>query len=440
MAEPFARRFVAGIDANRTVKDELSKAIAQQRARRRISVTDLVNPRQAFFRWTHPEIQPSPEKLQAMLSGTGFHELFGKAVSTEEFVEQFVEMDRIVGKIDIYEEVPAELKTTGFIPDDILAARPAYIDQLGMYCTMVGKAKGRLLLYRRAQYGREPMLKAFEVAFTDLDAVAREMRRRRDLLEAALAQEDPSGLPRCEWFNLNCDYEGICGCETAEPMGRVVPRDSIEIEELAPLAAQLSEQLRETPEPRTPFTLNDLVFPRKAAYQRQATDEEESAEDAALEARLAQLEREGFKGALYKAIRFGVPGSFARIPLRLRDLQGTLQTYRGTPTLLRATKIRQMVERDRLAEIFSHYFDRLAFECALSRQRKGRVILYYEALAGEKFMVYDIWFRNLDQILAEADRRLTLLESGAPPSELPPCPAWMAKFCRFAPGCGCGEA
>lgn len=60
-------------------------------ARRRISVTDLLNPRQAYFSRTHPDIQPSPERQQYMLAGTGFHDAFGRTVSTEEFVEQLVE-------------------------------------------------------------------------------------------------------------------------------------------------------------------------------------------------------------------------------------------------------------------------------------------------------------------------------------------------------------
>jgi len=78
----FAKQFVTVVDANRTVKDELAGAVGKQRGRRRISVTDLVNTRQAFFRRTRPEIQPTPDRLQAMLSGTGFHVLFGSAVST----------------------------------------------------------------------------------------------------------------------------------------------------------------------------------------------------------------------------------------------------------------------------------------------------------------------------------------------------------------------
>jgi hypothetical protein len=87
----------------------------------------------------------------------------------------------------------------------------------------------------------------------------------------------------------------------------------------------------------------------------------------------------------------------------------------------------------------THYFDRLAFECALTGHERGRVVVYYKALEGDKFMVYDAIFKDLPAISAEADRRLALLEAGAPARELPPCPPWMAKFCNFAPQCGCGD-
>ncbi|PYO97689.1 MAG: hypothetical protein DMD60_06045 [Gemmatimonadetes bacterium] len=436
----FAKQFVSSIDANRTVKDELGEAVGKQRARRRISVTDLVNLRQAFFRWTRPDIQPAPERLQLILSGTGFHELFGKLVSTEEYVEQFVEYNEIVGRIDIYDDVPTELKTTGFIPEDIHGERPGYVDQLGMYCAMTGRASGRLVVYKRARYGLAPTLKVFEIAYNDLESIAHEMIRRRDSLRKALDTLKASELPRCEWFELGCDYREICGCESAAPLGRLVGREGAQIVESQTLADSFDKYVRREPSLDPAFKLNDLVFPRRTAFAHKATEDDESVPvvDPAIEVQLARLERRGFSGALFGAIRFGIPGAFSRMPVQLRSLTGWVNTYRGTPTILRTSKFREMVERARLADGFPHYIDRLAFECALTGREFGRVVVYYEQLQGDKFMVYDVAFGGLDKIRAEADRRLQLLEAGADPKELPPCPKWMSKFCDFAPACGCG--
>jgi len=439
MADAFSVQFVRGIDANRTLKDELTAVIRSQSSRRRISVTDLVNPRQAFFRWTRPEIQPSPERAHFMMAGTGFHDLFGRAVATEEFVEQFVEYEGVVGKIDIYDKIPVELKTTGSNPDAPGAARPSYIDQLGLYCTMTGVSSGWLLIYRREQFGRQPILRAFRVEFTNPDPLRAEMLRRRDIFRDALERGDPADLPRCEWFGRNCDYSDVCHCDVASPLAHIVAQDAYRIERDTNLEATLTSQLSAPGERPRGFRLNDLVFPRKAAYEHQPADEE-SEPDTAVETRLRELERQGFRGTLYKALRFGIPGAFKNQPVKLRSLSDRVGMFHDMPTLMRVTKFREMVERDRLPQAMGHYFDRLVFECALAGAERGRLVLYYEILPGDKFMVYEVSLKNMPAVLTEAERRLALLESGASPAELPACPSWMAKFCRYKDRCGCGDA
>src|SRR5256884_9215326 len=93
-----AERVVLGIDANRTVKDELTEALKRQGRRRRISVTDPVNPRQAFFQRARPDIQPEPSRNQAMPAGTGFHEASGRPGSTSRFWEHAVSFQGTEGK------------------------------------------------------------------------------------------------------------------------------------------------------------------------------------------------------------------------------------------------------------------------------------------------------------------------------------------------------
>ncbi len=215
----------------------------------------------------------------------------------------------------------------------------------------------------------------------------------------------------------------------------IVDVGSMRIIESSLLREWLMDKLSEEREGTRGFRLNGL--PRKAALEHASVGDDE--QESAGEGTLVSLEREGSKGAQL-ALRFGARGAFVHIPVALRSLRGMVTTYRGSPTLLRATRFATMVERHRLAETMTHYFDRLAFECALAGQEKGRLVLYYECLPGEKFMVYDLWFRDLPAIADEAERRLRLLEAGAPPEQLPPGPAWMAKFCRFAERCGCAHA
>ena len=69
-----------------------------------------------------------------MWAGKGFHDIFGAAVSSEEYIEQFVASNRVVGKIHIYETVPIEVETTSKLSEeaDLLRNRPGYTKQFCM--------------------------------------------------------------------------------------------------------------------------------------------------------------------------------------------------------------------------------------------------------------------------------------------------------------------
>lgn len=433
----FSAPYIAGTDANRTVKDALAEVLTRRSGRKRISVTDLITPRQAFFARIHPEIQPSPERQQTMMAGTGFHEAFGRAVSTEEFVEQLVEFQEIVGKIDIYEESPVEVKTTGAIPTDPIGWRPYNVEQLGMYCTMVERPRGHLIYFRRSEWGRPSDLKAYALEFTDLPGIAAEMVRRRDLLRSALETHDPGGLPRCEWFGRQCDYSEICGCALAPPLERLIGYGTVRVQEAVELTRRLVDGIGGATFPKDRVALNDLVFPRKAAFRRMpgGGESEETAQE-----RMASFQRRAFDEALKDAIWYGFPGRCRYVRASLGSVGASVMLFHDVPTILRTYRRREMVDRRRLAEDVPFYVDRLAFECALTENSRGRLVVYYSEVPDDKFMVYDFWFRDLPQIRAEMQRRLDLLESGAEPSDLPACqPTWMMNRCQFAPGCRCSE-
>ncbi|GAH39975.1 unnamed protein product, partial [marine sediment metagenome] len=263
--------YVAHIEANRSVKDALMQKLKTRRPPYRISVTDLINIKQAYFRRKHPEIVPSLEKRQLMWAGTGFHRLFGLAVSSEEYLEQFVEAEGIVGKIDIYENMPVEIKTTSTLAGtgDLLKHRPTYVEQLGIYCAMVNASEGKIIVYQRHDSGESPLppLIAYHVTFPNLESIRGEMRHRRDLLVQALISNDPGNLPVCAWFNRGCDYSEVCDCETSS----VPPSYSI-----ADMAGQIQvdditcqQLLDKLASPHSPplFRINDTVFPRKAYFE-----------------------------------------------------------------------------------------------------------------------------------------------------------------------------
>jgi hypothetical protein len=439
MADFDIAAYVSRIEANRSVKDALMQSLKTRRPPYRISVTDLLNLKQAYFRRKYPEIVPPLEKQQLMWAGTGFHKTFGSAVSSEEYLEQFVEAEGIVGKIDIYEKIPVEVKTTSTPVDtkDLLQYRPTYIEQLGMYCALVNAHEGEIIIYHRLTEespSTSPLL-VYHVTFPDLEAIREEMRRRRDLLVQALIANDPSNLPVCSWFNKQCDYSQVCDCATTS-----VPA-SYKIAELAgetyvdsTTCEQLLSKMAGAQSSHV-FGINDIVFPRKAYFERLKLSEEVREEK---EEYLRSMDERGFIDALRDSLRYGAPGEAQKIPVKHAPLADLVQIWQNLPTILRDPKLSSLVERERLSRAFPHYFLRLGFDCALTENTKGRLLLYYVRVPKEdaKLMVYDVTFRNLNAVKAEALRRLELLEKATSPLQLPKCPSWMCSYCDYRLECG----
>ena len=74
MAEFDIASYVSHIEANRSVKDTLMQNLSTRRPPYRISVTDLTNLKQAYFKRKHPEIAPPLDKLRARLWYLASHE------------------------------------------------------------------------------------------------------------------------------------------------------------------------------------------------------------------------------------------------------------------------------------------------------------------------------------------------------------------------------
>ena len=435
--------YVSHIEANRSVKDALMQRLKTRRPPYRISVTDLLNLKQAYFRRKHPEIVPPLERQQLMWAGAGFHKVFGSAVSREEYLEQFVEADNIVGKIDIYENIPVEVKTTSspVSTEDLLQHRPTYVEQLGMYCTMVNVGRGKIIVYhRQRQESPQAPLIVYHVTFPDLEAIRDEMQRRRDLLLHALISNDPSNLPVCAWFDRRCDYSGVCDCKTTSvPLSYKIAELAGQVQVDHATCQQLLTKLAE-PQPSSLFRINDAVFPRKAYFKRLKQEEVALDEEEVQQKRdyLRSMDELGFLDALRDSLQYGAPGEVQKMPIQCASLSDLVRVHQNLPTVLRDPKFRSLVERERLAWAFPHYFLRLGFECALMGHTKGRLLLYYTNVDREdaKLMVYDVTFRNLNALKAETLHRVELLEKATSPAELPKCPSWMCPNCDYQFECG----
>jgi hypothetical protein len=444
MADFDIASYVSHIEANRSVKDALMQKLKTRRPPYHISVTDLTNLKQAYFKRKYPEIVPPLEKQQLMWAGAGFHKIFGSAVSSEEYLEQFVEAEGIVGKIDIYENIPIEVKTTSTLvsTEDLVKYRPTYVEQLGIYCAMVNSPQGKIIVYQRHDSAESPQapLIAYYITFPDLEAIRDEMRQRRDLLVQALISNDPGNLPICAWFNRGCDYSAVCDCRTSSvPLSYKIAELAGQIQVDEPTCQQLLDKLAKS-QPSQLLRTNDVVFPRKAYFKRAKPQEIAINEGLPQEKEehLRSMDELGFLDALRDSLRYGAPGEVQNIPIQCATLSDLVRIRQNLPTIERVTKFQSLVERQQLAWTFPHYFLRLGFECSLTDHPQGRLLLYYANVPREdaKLMVYDATFRNLHALKTEALRRVELLEKATSPLQLPKCPSWMCPNCSYKFECG----
>ena len=432
--------YVQDIIANRSLKDSLMQKLRTRSIPERITVTDLLNPKQAYFRRKHPEIVPTLRRQQLMWAGTGFHDIFGSMVSSEEYIEQSVEVDGVAGRIDIFEKVPVEVKTTTNLSEDadLRQKRPSYLEQLGMYCSMVDVDEGKIIIYQRDTPSElSAPLNVFNIKFPDLQTIHQEMIRRRDLLQEAIKADDPSKLPKCPWHNLGCDYSGVCDCATSSLLisYEIVDMAGSIIQDEGTLQKLLSKL--NVQRPTEVLRMNDIVFPRMAYFARIQSEELGDKENVDPQESLGSIDRQGFLQVLRRLLRYGARGEVQRIPASISGIKDTIMIYHGIPTIVRATGLHSIVDKEQLPQVCSHYFLRLGFECAVSNSAKGRLILYYRNVSQEdaKLLVYDIDFRDLDVLKSEAERRVALIAGATGFEILPECPSWLCQYCKYSRFC-----
>jgi CRISPR/Cas system-associated exonuclease Cas4 (RecB family) len=192
------------------------------RPRQGIHVTDLVFPRRAYFRIKHPEVMPTEEEVGRYIAGRGHHHVLEVLAALPEYREVEVAWNGIEGHIDVFEDAPVEIKTTRALrvasAEEIKREYPFWIRQLGYYCAMTGKRKGRLVVFylnvptnSKNKIGLIPRLSVFEVEFRDLEEIKREMSRLKEALQMALDTDDPSGLEPCpSWMCEDCRFAEMC--------------------------------------------------------------------------------------------------------------------------------------------------------------------------------------------------------------------------------------
>lgn len=432
--------------------EEIDRRILLRPPVRPVSVTDLVDPRPAYHRVVHP-IPIPPERRGRVEEGREQHERTERLLAEPLHREIRVAREGIVGRLDIFDERPTEIKSTGALPpiERLAELRPQYIDQLALYCALVERPEGRLILVRASPEGSPSVLVA-DGRFRDLPGLWEATKRAAEALRTALSGRDPSRLPRCGWFDRGCEYQAaaVCACTGSEPEEAEPPRAHLEsIRSDIPAAEEVQRRLgraREAPPELVLRSYRDLLYPRRAYFERYPPPEPDSVPPPASNPPSAP-EEEG--PSLYQMIRealeAGPVGELIReVPEGDAPAEPVLR-FRGAPLLLKTTRSPFATPAGALAQRQPGYIAELGLRCAALGASTGWLVIGYERLsrAEGSIRTYQVRFADRvawNQMMGARRAALRLALERRDPSGLPPCPEWMFEGCPYRAVCGDGPA
>ncbi len=426
------------------IAEEIRGRIAPPGGTTPVYVTELVDVRYAYWRRVAP-LPPSPERAERMEQGRSLHERMGRAVSAPEFLEVRVERDGIVGKIDLFEDRPTEIKTTErpLRLESLPADRPQFLEQLAMYCALVDRIDGRLVLLT-VQESQGPLCTVGDVRFRDLAGIRVEMNERAVRFRQALTRGSPRELPRCRWFGRGCEFQeqAVCDCTGGEPpLGSLRALAMEEFRENPEESRRLSVRFAELPpEGGAASRFHALVYPRRAYFERtQPLIPERVAPGASAAGRPSSDWRRGFRDA----VRAGPVGESTRQIARPGFPPEMVECFRGLPVLARGTRARWAPPPERMPRDQPQYFLELGLRAAAVGESQAYLVLGYESAdrPDERVRVYEVHFGdpNLFRAWAESrERALADALAHGTPFSLPACPAWMFASCPYRSDCRCG--
>lgn len=420
---------------------ELTERLLRTSDVRSVGVTDLLALRRAFWRRVGPPPAIEVARRERQAAGAAFHRRLAPIFSNEGQLEVRVRRDGISGRIDVLADVPIEVKTSATLvrADELRTARPDHLEQLGMYCSLVGRPRGRLVSWAEPAGGAASISVA-DVGYRSLPHVREEMLRRAGDLRAAWATERTDALPRCPWFSRGCEFQTsrICDCTGAEPSPPSRILDELESVEARPdLEGELAQRrARSLPAAGVAAVgkFRDLVFPRRAYFERVAP----------VEGPPATMRPPGPQlfSRLLEAVESGPIGEVATLPSRAEEPEEEVAGFRGLPYLVKTSRARDPLPIGQWLDRLPQYALELGFRCAVTGTSSGRIVLGQEHARTdrERLRVVEYSFRPMTRMARRCRERADALrraQDRGDPSGLAPCPRWMFEDCPYRDRCGC---
>lgn len=465
------------------VRDRLTQVPPPPAALAQVSVSRLVNPGRAYYDLVHPLVEDLAAH-QKRLAGSGAHDLLEASLAAGvQFTELWLHgeespgdppLERIVGRLDACEvradgrSIPTELKNVGQereLPSD------EHLEQLGMYCALMGVDEGRIVAVHRDDVtGSSRLLLPWRVRFPDMGRVRATMAQRRDALTEAFDRKDPSGLPACPWWEMLCAYRtaGICDCGGRPKLDAVIAHEAVverdpEYLELLRSRAASRESEREAKDAGARLSLYAFLTPRKTYFAARARPAPEGSEEegaaatagtapvptsgrAAAERSLARVNTRGIERQVFGAV-LRAHGDRARfVSVQRGTLTWSLPVVDGRPFLVRVRHVARALGggAPELAGNWGVPDDvrQLALRASLLGVDRGTIYVWNWKVQDpqHKLQVFEVTFdpEVLSTVQRYAESLPGLLDSAVQTGDhrgLPLCPQWMCTRCEFAPLC-----
>jgi hypothetical protein len=437
--------WASGVTAedDRALAAELVARLEEAGRSRSVSVTDLLQPRPAYYRATGGPLPPSAEREVWLEAGRRIHRDVGLLLARDGVLEARVHREAVHGRVDLLTDQPVELKSGGSVVDDPIAQRPDHVEQLAVYAAILAVPRGRLVYVREAADSTAGV-SVFDLELPPPDDLWPRVRARAEQLTAALASRTPDSLPRCAWFGRGCDVQraGRCTCtgtETLEPS--LLAGTSARSSARADLAGELTQALGTQASPAAADRVRrfrELLYPRRTYFER-------TRPLPAPPSRVAQdPEGPSLWRDLAAAVELGPNGEVCRLPTLASEPDEEVAAFRGEPYLLRTTRGRQRGPPEEVLRRSPQYALELGLRCAVTGRRQGFVVLGYEFANTESDRVRVLRVRvdptTFSRVWRHRTEALARAMAEGDPGSLPACPSWMVEECPYREACACGAA
>jgi len=213
-----------------------------RRSRDYYYLTDLCNPVHTYWARKRNDVQRSREVANKLALGNRLHqrafswmrEIPGYVCEETTLDGAYMQIERVIGKYDMkWKDSIVEFKTKPSKVIDVetvFAKYPQDLEQLCFYAALSPMELKEHYLVFQLDHGPFDMT-VFRLEIKNHGAIRNIIRQRRDRLDNALRNSNPSDLGRCRYLEAGCDFERarICGCGSAQELSLKQLQESISL-------------------------------------------------------------------------------------------------------------------------------------------------------------------------------------------------------------------